>query len=155
MREDQIQHRVEVWKDLQRVNNDDTFLNRWWNMSLCYDIETKVQSPQWKSRSALETQESTLVKIERPDHVIRFLWLQRSCSPGIASIRSNSQSFLLSWYHETIAWKCSKEGTWMGVLHQENAPGHCALVIHDFCTKNEMPILPQPPYSPDLAPGLF
>jgi hypothetical protein len=41
------------------------------------------------------------------------------------------------------------------VLHHHNAPAHTALSIWEFLTKKNIPVLPQPPYSPDLAPCDF
>jgi len=40
-------------------------------------------------------------------------------------------------------------------LHHDNAPSHTALVLRDFFIKNSTHIVPQPPYSPDLAPSDF
>ena len=41
------------------------------------------------------------------------------------------------------------------VLHHNNAPAHTALSIREFLAKKNIPILPHPPYSPDLAPSDF
>ena len=38
------------------------------------------------------------------------------------------------------------------LLHHDNAPAHNALGIREFLAKNNIAILKQPPYSPDLAP---
>ena len=43
--------------------------------------------------------------------------------------------------------------TWM--LHRDNAPAHASLLICEFLTKHETTVVPQPPYSPDLAPADF
>jgi len=43
--------------------------------------------------------------------------------------------------------------TWM--LHHDNAPAHASLLIREFLAKQEMIVVPQPPYSPDLAPADF
>jgi len=43
--------------------------------------------------------------------------------------------------------------TWM--LHHDNAPAHASLFIREFLTKHETTVVPQPPYSPDLAPADF
>jgi len=43
--------------------------------------------------------------------------------------------------------------TWM--LHHDNAPAHASLLIREFLTKHEMTVVPQPPYTPDLAPADF
>jgi len=37
------------------------------------------------------------------------------------------------------------------MLHHDNAPAHASLLIREFLTKHEMTVVPQPPYSPDLA----
>jgi transposase len=41
------------------------------------------------------------------------------------------------------------------VLHHDNTPSHTALSITEFLAKKDIPTLPQPPYSPDLAPCDF
>ena len=41
------------------------------------------------------------------------------------------------------------------VLHHDNAPAHTALSIREFLAKKNIPVLPHPPYSPDLAPCNF
>ena len=40
-------------------------------------------------------------------------------------------------------------------LHHDNAPSHTALVLRDHFAKNSTHIVPQPPYSLDLAPCDF
>jgi len=41
------------------------------------------------------------------------------------------------------------------VLHHDNTPAHTALSILEFLAKKNIPVLPHPPYSPDLAPCDF
>jgi transposase len=43
--------------------------------------------------------------------------------------------------------------TWM--LHHDSAPPHASLLIREFLAKEETIVLPQHPYSPDLAPADF
>ena len=43
--------------------------------------------------------------------------------------------------------------TWM--LHHDNAPGHASLLIRSYLAKHQTSVVPQPPYSPDLAPADF
>jgi len=38
------------------------------------------------------------------------------------------------------------------VLQHNNAPAHTALSIREFLAKKNIPVLPHPPYTPDLAP---
>jgi len=40
------------------------------------------------------------------------------------------------------------------VLHH-NAPAHSSFLVGNFLAKNETTVVPQPPYSPDLAPAEF
>lgn len=46
-----------------------------------------------------------------------------------------------------------KNNSWF--MHHDNAPSHTALVLRDFFAQNSTHIVPQPPYSPDLAPCDF
>jgi transposase len=41
------------------------------------------------------------------------------------------------------------------VLHHDNAPAHSLFLVRNFLAKNETTIVPQPTYSPDLAPADF
>ena len=45
------------------------------------------------------------------------------------------------------------KNTWL--LHHDNAPAHASLLIREFLTKHETTVVPQPPYSPNLAPADF
>ena len=40
-------------------------------------------------------------------------------------------------------------------FHQENAPVHNSILVTDYLTKMGIKIVPQPPYSPDIAPCDF
>jgi transposase len=48
------------------------------------------------------------------------------------------------------AWR---ENRWM--LQHDNAPSHSSFLVRDFLAKHATTVLPQPPYSPDLAPDDF
>jgi transposase len=37
----------------------------------------------------------------------------------------------------------------------DNAPSHMTMAVQRFLAKNNIPIVPHPPYSPDLAPSDF
>jgi len=41
------------------------------------------------------------------------------------------------------------------VLHHDNALAHSSFLVRNFLAKNETTVVPQPPYSPDLAPADF
>jgi hypothetical protein len=40
-------------------------------------------------------------------------------------------------------------GNWFP--HHDNAPAHSALYVHKFLARNDMTVVPHPPYSPDSA----
>ena len=44
-----------------------------------------------------------------------------------------------------------KNNSW--ILHHDNAPAHSLLLVRDFLAKTNTTVMPQPPYSPDLAPS--
>jgi hypothetical protein len=44
-------------------------------------------------------------------------------------------------------------GTWL--LHHDNAPCHTALNFREFLAKHSIPVVPHPPYLPDLVPCDF
>ena len=50
----------------------------------------------------------------------------------------------------THAWR---ENRWM--LQHDNALSHSLFLVRDFLAKHTTTVLPQPPYSPDLAPAEF
>ncbi|GFT95802.1 putative transposase [Trichonephila clavipes] len=41
------------------------------------------------------------------------------------------------------------------VLHHDNAPCHAAISVNRFLASKNIPVAPQPPYSPDLSPCDF
>jgi hypothetical protein len=41
------------------------------------------------------------------------------------------------------------------VLHHDNAPAHSSFLVSNFLAKTETTVVPQPPYSPGLAPADF
>ena len=46
-----------------------------------------------------------------------------------------------------------RENRWM--LQHDNAPSHSSFLARDFLAKHSTTVLPQPSYSPDLAPADF
>jgi hypothetical protein len=39
------------------------------------------------------------------------------------------------------------------MMHHDNATDHMALLVCEFLVKHEMTVVPQPTYSPDMAPA--
>ena len=52
--------------------------------------------------------------------------------------------------HRPEKWR---SGNW--ILHHDNAPAHRVVTTNGFLAKHNIPSLPQPPHSPDLAPCDF
>jgi transposase len=54
--------------------------------------------------------------------------------------------------HQTVDVKeCNEQ--WF--LHHDNAPSHTSLAVQQFVTEENIPVVTQPTYSPDLAPSDF
>jgi transposase len=49
--------------------------------------------------------------------------------------------------------RCLKSNRW--ILHADNAPVHTSVLIHQLLQKHETTVVPQPPYTPYLAPADF
>ena len=84
---------------------------------------------------------------------------------GVGGIRkSTDQSWLAKGLRlELLCWSFKrfgrkrpalfKSGQWH--FHQDNAPVHNSILVTDYLTKMGIKTVPQPPYSPDLAPWEF
>lgn len=98
------------------------------------------------------------VKIEYQVHVDVFIWL------GVVHYKFLPQGQAINRFYclevlrqlrERVQRKRPKlwrNGEW--VLYHDNALAHPALIC-DFCTKNGMAVVPQPPHYPDLATSDF
>ncbi|XP_033610182.1 uncharacterized protein LOC111871520 isoform X2 [Cryptotermes secundus] len=130
---EQKQRRMEVAQEsLKEVNDDAELLKRvitgdeTWVYG--YDVETKAQSSQWKHPGSPKGQ---TVNKEY------YLKVQRRLREAIRKKRPD-------------LWK---NNSWL--LHHDNAPAHTSLLVREFLAKNNTVTMPQPPYSPDMAPCDF
>ena len=66
------------------------------------------------------------------------------------------------WYYREVLEQLRKRvhcvrpeivDAWM--LHHNNSSCHIAISLNKFLTKKDIPVVPQPPYSPDLSPCDF
>ncbi|UYV72323.1 hypothetical protein LAZ67_9002640 [Cordylochernes scorpioides] len=90
-----------------------------------YDPETKRQSAEWRGQGQTVIKEMYLSILRRLREAIR-----KKKRPE-------------KWTN----------GDW--ILHHDNARPHTAHLVTSFLAKNGTEILPQPPYSPDIAPNDF
>ncbi|UYV65616.1 hypothetical protein LAZ67_3004868 [Cordylochernes scorpioides] len=145
---DQKQHRMNIANEmLDSVSDDPNLLQRLitgdeaWIYG--YDVETKAQSSQWKlphePRPKKSAPSSGVAHHEflpqgRTVNKEYYLQVMRNLREAIRQKRPD-------------LWK---NKNWL--LHLDNAPAHTSLLVHDFLAKNNTLMMPQPPYSPDLAP---
>ena len=55
--------------------------------------------------------------------------------------------------HQILTNELTIADNWM--LNHDNAPCHTAISVLEFLAKKGVPVVPQPPYSPDLSPCDF
>lgn len=161
MTDEQKAHRVDVCRQLlEQSNGDETFLQRiitgdeTWVYG--YDIETKVQSSQWivkgsprpkKARQSRSNVKVMLTVFFDFHGIVHFEFVPQGETVNRVYYRG-----VLQRLREKIRKKRPelwRDNSWF--LHHDNAPAHSALLIREFCAKNQMTVLPHPPYSPDLA----
>jgi hypothetical protein len=94
------------------------------------------------------------------EHSHNFLRHKGDCSQRIGSSRPNSQLCvpldilrLLRESMRRLIPELWREKNWL--LHHDNAPSHASFSIRELLAKRNMTFVPNPPYSPDLAPCYF
>jgi histone-lysine N-methyltransferase SETMAR len=138
---------LEVCRELQQQLEDDPdFLSKVvtgdksWVYS--YDLETKQQLLQWKSPASPRPKKSRQV------HVDLFIRVHPSWSDSLLVFYCD----VLRCFREAMRRKRPEK--WLTSdweLHHDNAQLHTAYTVQEC-----LPVVPHPPYSPDLAPfGIF
>ena len=125
-----------------------------------YDPLTKRQSLEWKSASSPRPKKARLFKSKIKVMLIVFFDVH-----GIVhlefllqgqTINQNIYKDILRRLMRSVREKRRElweTKSWL--LHHDNAPAHNALSIRQFLAENNIAVLEQPPYSPDLAPCDF
>ncbi len=93
--------------------------------------------------------------------MMRGVWGVRKSAPHTWLAKGlGLQLGLLCWgfkgVHVEIPWEEAalfKSGQWH--FHKDNAPVHNSILVTDYLSKIGIKTVPQPPYSPDLAPYDF
>ena len=125
-----------------------------------YDVETKAQSSQWKHTESPRPKKPRQVR----SNVKVLLTVFFDCHGAVhQKFLSQGRTVNKEYYlkvmrclHDAIRKKRPelwKNNSWL--LHHDNAPAHSSLLVRNFLAKNNTVIMPQPPYSPDLAPSDF
>ncbi|UYV65278.1 hypothetical protein LAZ67_3003783 [Cordylochernes scorpioides] len=122
-----------------------------------YDVETKAQSSQWKLPHEPRPKKARQVR----SNVKVLLTVFFDCRgvvhheflPQGRTVNKEYYLQVMRNLREAIRQKRPdlwKNKNWL--LHHDNAPAHTSLLVRDFLAKNNTLMMPQPPYSPDLAP---
>ncbi|UYV66746.1 hypothetical protein LAZ67_4002753 [Cordylochernes scorpioides] len=115
------------WKD-KIITGDETWVYG-------YDPETKRQSAEWRGQGEPRPKKSRILKSRNKVLLVAFL--------DNKGIGSDSKKRPEKWTNGD------------SILHHDNARPHTAHLVTSFLAKNGTEILPQPPYSPDIAPNDF
>lgn len=125
-----------------------------------YDPETKAQSSQWKSPNSPRPK-----KTRQSRSVCKTLLTVFFDIRGIVhhEFAPHGQTVTKEYYREVLRRlrdavrrrrpMLHQSGEWR--LHHDNAPAHTAQLVQQFLAKHNIIQVPQPPYSPDMAPCDF
>ncbi|UYV74922.1 hypothetical protein LAZ67_12001810 [Cordylochernes scorpioides] len=131
---------------LNLIQNEPDFLNsvvtgdESWMFE--YDPEPKRQSCAWHTKSSPRPKKARMSKSRIKTMIIGqtvnsafYLEVLRRLKRRIARVRTD--------FKDTVK------------LHHDNATSHTAFIITNFLARSNTPVIPHPPYSPDLAPCDF
>ena len=126
----------------------------------CYDTETKRQSSQWKhagsprpkkARQSKSTHKLLMIPFFDSTGMIYMHWVP-------AGQRVNKEYYVEVLREFRKRFRRKRPALFKSVqwhYHQNNAPVHNSIIVTDYLTKMSIKTVPQPPYSPDLAPCDF
>jgi len=125
-----------------------------------YDPETKQMSSQWSTSSSPRLKKAQQVKFSMKNMLIAFFDIEElvyhEFVPTGQTVNKEFYKTVLQCLRDAVRRDCPEKwrsGNW--ILHHDNAPAHRAVTTNEFLAKHNIPSLPQPPYSPDLAPCDF
>lgn len=156
----QKDHRVEVCQDLLgRIERDADVLkhvitgDESWIFE--YDPETKRQSKEWHTSNSPRPKKPRMSKSKVKTMLITFFdsdgIVHKEFLPAGQTVNQYVYREILERLRKRVVRvRPAIKDNWM--LHHDNAPCHTALSITEFLTRKNIPVVPQPPYSPDLSP---
>lgn len=149
----ELLQRVEIepdWLD-NVITGDETWVFE-------YDPETKRQSSEWHTDQSPKPKKARMSKSKVKTMLIVFF-----DSKGVVhkEFVPQGQTVNAAYYVDVlerlrkrvVRTRKDISATWQ--LHHDNAPCHNALRVREFLAKHQVPTVPHPPYSPDLAPADF
>ena len=156
---------VSVCTDLHEwAQNDPNFMSSVVAGDECwvyeYDPETKQMSSQWNTASSPRPKKAQQVKSNVKTMLIAFFDID-----GLVRHEYVPRGWTVSKEFYRTVLQCLRNAVcrhrpekWRSVnrlLHHDDAPAHRAVTTSEFLAKHNIPLLPHPPYSPDLAPCDF
>jgi len=147
---------------LERIQRDRNFLknvitgDEIWIFE--YYPETKRQSKEWHTSASPRPK-----KVRRSKPKIKSMLICFFDSEGIVHTEFVPQGHTVDqFYYREILERLRKRVVRVGpsiadnwMLHHDNTPCHTAISVIEFLAKKGIPVVPQPPYSPDLSPCDF
>lgn len=123
-----------------------------------YDPETKRQSREWHTANSPRPKKARMSKSKIKSMLICFFDSQgivhKEFVPPGQTVNQTFYREVLERLRKGVARvRPGIARTWM--LHHDNAPCHTAVSINEFLADKSIPVVPQPPYSPDLSPCDF
>ena len=165
LNEGQKELRVQVCQDiLEQLETEPNWLKKvvTGDESLIfeYDPLTKRQSFEWKSALSPRPKKTRVFKSKTKMMLIAFFdvheIVQAEFLPQTQTINQHVYKNILRRLMRSVREKrreLLETRSWL--LHHGNAPAHNALEIRKFLAENNIAVLEQLPYSPDLAPCDF
>ncbi|XP_054717601.1 histone-lysine N-methyltransferase SETMAR-like [Uloborus diversus] len=156
-------HRLEVSKEMKKMCRDNTnFLDNVitgdesWIFE--YDPETKRQSAEWHTTASPSQKKARMSKSRVKSMLIVFFDVKgvvhHEFVPPGKTVTGQFYKEVLQRLNNRVT-RVGKEIKNCWKLHHDNAPSHTSFVVTSYLTKIRVDALPQPPYSPDLAPPDF
>jgi len=156
--DDQKENRVEISQELlANANGNENFLkniitgDETWVYG--YDVETKMQSPQWMGK---ESSRPTKARMSRSKIkvllVVLFDWksiFHHEFVPRGQMVNKQLYQEVLARLRDAVRRKRPEmweNQTWM--LHQDNAPAHASLLTRSYLAKHKISVVPHPPNLP-------
>jgi transposase len=125
-----------------------------------YDPETKQMLSQWKMLSSPRPKKSRQVWSNVKTMLIAFFdaegLVHHEFLPQRQTMNQTVYITVMQRLQDAVRRKRPHKwssSTWL--LHHDNAPCHVTLSVREFLAKHSIPVVPHPPYSPDLAPYYF
>jgi hypothetical protein len=122
-----------------------------------YGIELKSQSKEWKHQNSPRLKNAWESKLKIKVMFIVFFdcrgIMHHNFVPEGLTVNSAFYMEVLKHLRHRVrrVWpNLRRDNGW--ILHQDNAPSHTALSVHEFLERNSVTVMDHSLYSPDLAP---